>query len=153
MLETPHVLVGVAIASKVPNPLIAYPMIFASHFILDMVPHWNPHLNTEVKKYGKVTNKSKYIVVADVLLSLGLGFAIASNYLPDYQYAAHILVGGFMGVLPDVVEGPYFFLGWKTKLVEKWIKFQKSLQNDTSPLPGLLTQVATLLASMWWIFN
>ena len=49
MLETPHVAVGAAIAASIPNPLIAIPLAFASHFALELVPHWNPHLNTELK--------------------------------------------------------------------------------------------------------
>ena len=53
MLETPHVIVGAAIAYKVVNPALALPLALGSHFILDITPHWNPHLSTETKKFGK----------------------------------------------------------------------------------------------------
>ena len=101
MLETPHVVVGAAIAYHVPNPLIAIPLAFASHFVLEKVPHWNPHLNTELKKYGKVTSQSTKIVIADVTLSLIAGFYIASLVLPNYAHAATILLACFASVLPD----------------------------------------------------
>lgn len=151
MLETPHVIVGAAIASKIPNPLISLPLAFGSHFILDKVPHWNPHLNTETQKYGKVTKKSTALVVMDVGLALVSGLTIASTSLPSVSHALVILFGSFFAVLPDVVEGPYFFLNYKTNFIKKWIAFQKSIQTDTTPVPGLLIQVLTIVAAIFWI--
>lgn len=153
MLETPHVALGATIATKIPNPLISIPLAFASHFLLERVPHWNPHLNTEIKKYGKITKSSKIIVAVDVLFSLGIGFYAASTVSPDTNHSATILIASLASVLPDVIEGPYFFLNMKSKAISNWIKFQKTLQNDTSPLPGLATQVVTLFASFWWMLK
>ena len=151
MLETPHVVIGAAIATAIPNPLISIPLAFASHFILDKVPHWNPHLNTELNKYGKVTKKSTRIVIADVLLALVLGFYIASLALPDTAHTTTILLACLASVLPDLIEIPYFFFNWKSEFIKKWITFQKSIQVDATPLPGLLTQVITILAAFLWI--
>lgn len=153
MLETPHVVVGAAIATKIANPFLAIPLAFGSHFILEKVPHWNPHLNTEIKKHGRVTRQSTQIVIADVFLSLALGGFIASRALPDVGHAATILAASFAAVLPDVIEGPYFFLSMKNKFINKWIAFQKSLQADTTILPGLLTQVVTVIATLVWILR
>ncbi len=153
VLETPHVVVGAAIATKVINPYLAIPLSFLSHFVLEKVPHWNPHLNTEIKKHGKITKQSTLIVAFDVLLSLGIGSILAARALPNVGLAATIFVSCFFAVLPDVIEGPYFFLNWKTKAIEKWIAFQKSLQVDTTPLPGLATQFITILAALWWIYQ
>jgi hypothetical protein len=153
VLETPHALVGAAIATKIPNPVVSLPLAFASHFVLDMVPHWNPHLNTELKKYGKVTKYSTIIVIADVTLSLVLGTFIATNFSTDSTHMVSIFLGAFAGVLPDVVEGPYFFFNWKNKLVQTWLAFQKSLQVDATVLPGLATQLATIVAAFWWVVS
>jgi hypothetical protein len=153
VLETPHAVVGAAIATAIPNPLIAIPLAFLSHFALDMTPHWNPHLNTEKKKYGHITKQSTMIIVGDVVLALVVGGFLAARVLPDSGHATTILFSSFAGVLPDVIEGPYFFLNWKTKFIEQWLKFQKSIQNDAGPVLGLSTQVITLLASFWWILK
>ncbi|MBU0572298.1 hypothetical protein KKH23_01345 [Patescibacteria group bacterium] len=152
MLETPHVAVGAAIATKVVNPILAIPLAFGSHFLLEKIPHWNPHLNTETEKYGKPTQKSTAVVIIDVCASLALGFFIASKALPNTSHAATILVASFASVLPDIIEGPYFFLGIRNKFIKKWIIFQKSLQEDTNIIPGLLTQALTIFAALWWIF-
>lgn len=150
MLETPHVAVGAAIATKIPNPYIAIPLAFASHFVFERVPHWNPHLNTELKKHGKVTKKSTYIVIADVTVALTVGLYFASR-ASNTTHAITILLASFASVLPDVVEGPYFFLKMRHKAIKAWIKWQKSIQVDTSLIPGLLTQVITIAAAFWWV--
>lgn len=152
MLESPHVAVAAAIAYKIPNPLVAIPLAFASHFLLELVPHWNPHLNTEIKKTGKVSKFSTNVVIADVILALIIGFYVASKALPNYSHFAVILFASFFGVLPDVIEGPYYFLNIKSNFIEKiWIPFQKSIQNDTSIIPGLITQTVTIGLALLWI--
>lgn len=153
MLETPHVVVGAAIATKVSHPALAIPLAFLSHFVLERVPHWNPHLNTELEKFGEISKQSKSIVVIDTMLALTIGSFIASRALPDIVHSVTILASCFMSVLPDVIEGPYFFLKMKTKFIEKWVLFQKSIQADTSPLPGLATQLVTVLTALYWIFT
>ena len=153
MLETPHVAVGAAIASKIPNPLISIPLAFASHFALELVPHWNPHLNTELKKYGKITKRSTKIVAIDVVVSMAVGSFIAYRALPNSAHAASILVASFASVLPDVIEGPYFFLKIRSKAINKWVAFQKSVQNDTNIFFGLATQGITIIAALWWTLS
>lgn len=151
MLETPHVLVGAAIATQIPDPLVAIPLAFASHFVLDMVPHWNPHLNTELKKFGRITNRTTLILAGDVLLALGLGFFVAVNFASSSQHAITILLASLAAAMPDIIEAPYFFLGWKNKILNKLLAFQKSIQSDAPFAPGVSTQLITILAAFWWI--
>ena len=153
MLETPHVFIGAAIAAKIPNPLIAIPLAFASHFILEMVPHWNPHLNSETEKYGQPTKRSTVITAIDSTLALASGSFIAYQALPNVGQAILVLVCSFASVLPDVMEGPYFFLKIRTAWIKKWIAFQKSIQSDTTPFWGLLTQTLVILAAILWLKN
>ncbi len=148
MLETPHVALGAAIAVAIPNPLISIPLAFASHFILDMTPHWNPHLNTETKKYGRLTNKTLVIIGLDLACALLLSiylYKTGNNNL-------NILLGAFAAILPDVVEGPYFLFGLKNKYLTIWMKFQKAIQADANVFWGLLTQIVVLIACYFWIF-
>ena len=151
MLETPHVIVGAAIATKIPDPLIAIPLAFASHFVLEMVPHWNPHLNSETKKYGRITGRSTLLIVIDSTLALIGGSIIAYQALPDTGHAITIMLASLASILPDLIEAPYFFLNMKNKIIEKWINFQKSIQSDVGVIPGLATQYITIFASIFWI--
>ena len=151
MLETPHVIVGAVIATKIQNPALSLPLAFASHFVLEKVPHWNPHLNTEKRKFGKVTWTSTKIVIIDVVCSLIIGTYIASNVLPDYLHFITIMFACFIAALPDIVEGPYFFLNFESKVLQRWIAFHKSIQVDASILPGLLTQLVIVICAFWWV--
>ncbi len=153
MLETPHVIVGAAIATRVANPALALPLALASHFLLEKVPHWNPHLNTETEKFGKPTRKSTAIVIVDATLAIASLLFIASRVLPDTGHALTILFAGGFATLPDLVEGPYFFLGMRNKFIKRWILFQKSIQEDTSFFPGVATQLATIVAAFFWILG
>ncbi len=144
MLETPHVALGIAIAVAVPNPLISIPLAFASHFVLDMTPHWNPHLNTETKKYGYLTNKTLLIIGLDLACAAVLTAFVSKGNI-------NILLASFASILPDIVEGPYFLLGWKNEFVKKWISFQKSIQSDANIYWGLLTQILVILGALYII--
>ncbi len=151
MIETPHVVVGAAIAMKVANPALALPLALGSHFVLDKVPHWNPHLFTETKKFGKPSKRSTFIVATDIITSIIIGISIARLALPDTTAFLTVIAACFLSVLPDIVEGPYFFLNFRPKLIERWIKFQRSFQVNVNFIPGMLTQILTVAASLWWI--
>src|SRR3990172_2562376 len=151
MLETPHIAVGAAIATKIPNPLIAIPLAFCSHFILEMIPHWNPHLNTEIKKQGKLSDKTLKIIIIDLIFSTVISLGFAYNALPNTNHAVTILLASFASILPDLIEGPYFLFGIRSKITDKWLTIQKAIQNDTNIYFGLLTQGATILAAVWWV--
>lgn len=152
MLELPHTVVGAAIAAKIGNPALSLPLALASHFVLDLLPHWNPHLNTELGKFGRLRGKTVTFIATDVILSLAGGLLIASTVLPDQNKFAIVIVGAFMGVLPDVLEAPHFFMGIHHKWIMKLLRFQKCIQNDAPPVLGTLTQVLLLAAVFAWVF-
>lgn len=154
MLETPHVALGAAIAVKVGNPYLALPLALASHFVLDRIPHWNPHFYTETKKYGAPSNKSTTLAIVDSLAALGLGLAVASQALPDKAKFTIIIVACFLAVLPDQIKTPFFFVksfrkGW----LKRYVLWERSLQVDGPAFWGNLTQLAVTAASLWWIYS
>lgn len=152
MLELPHTVVGATIASKIPNPIIAIPAAFLSHFLLDIIPHWNPHLYTEKKQFGRPTAKSTRIVVIDIILSLAAGFFIAYLAWPNVSQAATIIAASFAAVVIDVVEGFYFFFNINGGL-ERLVKFQRRVQWNVGPLPGLFVQAAIILLAFWLVLS
>lgn len=145
-------MVGAAIAAKIGNPALSLPLALASHFALDLLPHWNPHLNTELNRLGKLSGKTVTFIATDMFLGLAGGLLIASTVLPDQNQFAIVVLGAFMGVLPDLAEAPHFFLGFHHPWILKLVKFQKSIQNDTPPFLGILTQVLLLAAVFAWVF-
>lgn len=146
MLETPHVALGVAIAIAIPNPLISIPLAFASHFVLDMVPHWNPHINTEMKKFGKLTNSTLFIIGIDLFFAFVLTCFVGKTN-------PYIYLASFASILPDIAEGPYFLFGWRNKYLDVILRFQRSIQASANVFWGLLTQVITIGGALYWIFG
>lgn len=153
MLELPHTIVGAAIAVKVGNPALALPLALASHFVLDLVPHWNPHIYTELKKNGRVSGKSKAIILTDGVVSVLLGLYIASAMSSTPNGFIIILASSLLAVIPDVVEIPFYFFGWHPKFIEQYVQFERKLQFNCSPAVGILSQLAIVAVVLFWIFS
>lgn len=153
MLETPHIAVGAVIAKLIPNPFISVPLSFASHFILDMTPHWNPHLNTEIKKYGKLKSSTLAVIAIDLVFSIVLTTFLVYKSLPNNYYALNVFLCCISSILPDVVEGPYFIFGYKNKFLEIWMKLQKRIQVDANVFWGSITQIIVLYSSIIFFLN
>lgn len=155
MIELPHTVVGAAIAVKIGNPALALPLALASHFLLDPVPHWNPHLYTELKKNGVVSRGSKLFMAVDVLLSLAAGIFIAYKMLPDTTLAALAIIGGFVAVFPDLIKSPFYLLGIvKNPILTKYVEVERSIQGESkSILLGMTTQILVTGAAFWWALS
>ena len=139
MLETPHVVVGAAIAVKVGNPALAIPLAFASHFVLDKIPHWNPHLFTETQKL--------------VGLALIIGLWVTAKFSGDPLRMLTVLACCLASVLPDLVKWPYYYLKNRWKPLTKWVLFERNMQVNANFVPGVLTQFLTIATGLWWILS
>ncbi|MBI2007207.1 MAG: hypothetical protein HYS83_00660 [Candidatus Blackburnbacteria bacterium] len=154
MIELPHTIVGAAIAVKVGNPALALPLALASHFVLDPIPHWNPHLYTELKKDGRVSKNSKLFMVGDVLLSLAAGLFIAFQMLPNIALFITVILGAFVAVFPDVIKAPFYLFGVKNPLLVRYVNAERSIQGETNiPAFGLFTQLLVVVAGFWWALS
>lgn len=63
MFVTVHLLSGTVIASSVPNPLLAIPLAFGSHFLLDYLPHW-----PKVEPFEKLARKIYVAIALDLMV-------------------------------------------------------------------------------------
>jgi hypothetical protein len=153
MLTVPHAIMGATIASKVSNPLLFPPLAILSHFLLDfLIPHWNPHLYTEYHTKKSLTKTTKEIIFLDGLLAIISTAFIASLKLPNLNQAFFIFLGAGFGVLPDAIEIPHYFFGFRNKILSAYIKFGHDHQKKASFFPGLVTQLLTVLICLLVIF-
>lgn len=129
MLETPHALVGMAIAATIPNPWVGLPLAFLSHFGVDMLPHWN--WEPDARPLSLLG-----IVLDLILLEILVCFLTFQSPLK-----LNLAAGAFFAILPDLVEAPYIFFGFNNRYIRKLCDFQKSIQNKTPILPGIITQL------------
>lgn len=140
MLEFAHVVTGGFIAGKINNPYVALPLALISHFVIDLLPHWNPSILNEKQKNGHLKKKTLGIIFFDSCLGLFLGLWLAFGKYPDINKMLLVLGGCFMGILPDLIEAPFFFLNNKFRL-KPLVIFQSCHQFNVSFRTGMLFQV------------
>ncbi len=101
MLLTNHVLSGALIGALARRPVPAFAAGVASHFALDMVPHW-----------GKWGSRRRFLRVAvpDGLISLAAMGAITAATPSDRRLA--VLAGMTGAVLPDIDKPTTLWFGW-----------------------------------------
>ena len=142
MLLTPHTLVGIAVASVVKNPLIAFPVSIGMHYLGDMVPHWDFFSNTNEEQ--RVSGWRPLAVAGELSLAVATGTAAVLYALwlvNDPALAFRILICGVGGVIPDVLSGLTMYLKNLNGLLKINNRIQTKLQFQ-SPLPwGILTQL------------
>jgi len=153
MLLTPHVLVGVTIASAVPNPYVAIPLAVAMHFLGDLVPHWDFYSNTPKEKRLKGWRPVAVMMELGLAVAVGVTFTLHALWVQgDTALAARIFLCGIAAVLPDALETPHIYTETKFKFVEKLTEVQKKLQTQ-APLPwGLITQALIIGLCLFLLF-
>lgn len=111
MTATNHYLTGVAIATIVPNPIIALPLAFISHFILDVLPHFGD------KDYRQKLPKFYWIWRIDFVILCG--FLIWTFMSLPWWF----MLAGFLGTSPD--------LAWvyRFQFLEKQGKYHEPKMN------------------------
>ncbi len=149
MLTTPHVLLGAVLITKLPLPL-GIPATLLSHFALDfIIPHWNPHLFTEMKAKGKISQNSIMVILIDGTIS-----ALFIGYFALMGYSLLLLaLGAFLATLPDWIEIPFYFLKVKHPLLVKYVTFEHNHQAKANPFWGIFTQLTIIIFSLWMLVN
>ena len=94
MIALNHVLAGTAIGLATKNPLLAAPLAFALHYLLDALPHYD---------YGGKPPSPGFwhTWIIDAIASTSVLLAVA---LDAPELAAAAVVGGLFAELPDVLH-------------------------------------------------
>lgn len=148
MLEIPHALVGIAIATRIPNPALAIPLAVGSHFVLDMLPHWNPHFFSETQKYGKPTKKSTNFASIEIIIAGIVSLVISLTQYPDIGKMLFFYTAAVAGMAPDLVKIPFFFLKQQKGILKRYVLMERSIQNDANPPLGIITQIAVAIVAL-----
>lgn len=143
MFLTTHAAAGILISQHVHNPYAVFGLSFASHFVLDFIPHGDEDLYHDHE--WKVLKRYKRVVIINAmdlagLLGLTL-WAISRANLPN----GHLLFIGILGsVLPDLLS--YFFPIIHQRL--NWLFIVRWLYSLTKP-----TGVRYLVRAQNWMHN
>jgi hypothetical protein len=109
MILSTHAIVGAAIASFLPShPAAAFVLGFASHFILDAIPHWdypirstsvNPNIGAPMT-FDRALLQDAITIGSDGLL----GILAALLLFASAESLWAILLGSFGAMLPDPLQ-------------------------------------------------
>lgn len=153
MFLTPHTLVGITIATAIPNPYIAIPTAFAFHFLGDLVPHWD---YCYISKNGVMDKHYPLKIMADMSLGIGVGmfFTLYALFaLNNSGFAINIFLCGIVSVLPDAIMAPVMFNPNTKGFPKLMYRIQTKLHFQV-PLPwGLISQIFVSAVCLYLILN
>ena len=134
-----HVLLGALIGISFKSAALVFVLAFLSHFLLDMIPHWNNNFDTKGFKNSFRVGIEKllvFIVLSDWLFSFFLVFL-----LYDVFNSGLVIVGAFAAMLPDALKLGYFTPLRKQKWFRRHLLFHAHIQRDVGWKLGIATQL------------
>ena len=144
MMAIPHMVAGAAIGRALRRPWLAYPVAFASHFLLDIVPHIDSHTLFGADRGGP-TRLEAAAGVTDFLIG-----ALIVGLVCRRQPSRRVMIGSALfAILMDLAEyvppfGPWF-RDWAGAA---WLTgFHHRIQHNLTPAlwpVGAATQAAVV---------
>jgi len=133
MTATAHALIGAAIAAKVENPFVAYPIALGSHFLMDLIPHWDTGTHRKEKSHLRFW--------IDSILDLSLGLLLVQFLFGAYVNQIHLWLAVFFSQLPDWFSIPYLFFKVRIPPFFQIYKFQSMFDRKAELAVGITTQL------------
>ncbi len=127
-----------ALVKMIPHPVLGLLAALFSHFVVDMLPHWNWH--PSIKPLSLLGMTLDLILAQILTFYIFFGYGEGNFLLP---------LGAFLGILPDLLEAPTVLLGWRIRGVDKLMRLQSRLQTNTELLPGILSQILLSFLCLW----
>ncbi len=155
-----HAVVGAAIANLMPTqPVLGFVAGFASHFILDSIPHWDYHLASSHNDEANPLNNDLVInrhfigdlvkIACDGLLGLALVWlALSWHMLADRWFILYL--GAIGGMLPDALQFAYMKIRREplTSLQRFHMWIHTNVKLDQRPLIGIGSQIIIIIISL-----
>jgi hypothetical protein len=122
MVFTPHIITGGAISVLAKaNPATSFVFGLLSHYMLDVLPHWDYPLLSSTKSSSEnaldgtinVRGKAFAIDLVKVSIDFLIGLSITIYFFRDFYsvatlFTSPVLWGSFGAVLPDLLQFTYY---------------------------------------------
>jgi len=143
MLSISHGTTGAYIATKLPHPLIFIPVILASHYLEDWIPHWD--VGTGLSSGKRKRSTAILLEIGDLALTAVLVYFFWRSFGPSTLWMA--AAGAFVGLIPDFCEAPRNFLKWEPGFLKPVNQFHNQFHHSIpNVLVGLAPQVIVIIA-------
>ncbi len=149
MVATTHLLVGITIGKITGDIWLTMPLAFASHYILDAIPHYNasPVVNFKEKGFRGMCRKDLLTKAIEPVVGVAVSmYAILAN--PGL--ALVMFLGGLFSMIPDFI----LFWEWKYNNYKGFIsRFERTFHRHIPMLQGSIVQVVFSVLALIYIFN
>jgi len=150
-----HALTGAIIGAVIPNPWLALPLAFLSHFVLDALPHYDVPGDTDESRINSRLFLQVQIIGGFVLCVMLVAGMWAVH--PDNWFV--ICLAAFLGTSPDLLSAPRFLSVKRTgaDLRRQWWfwRFHGRIQWKTGPrlwIVELMWAIVSLIV-LWKIIT
>lgn len=159
MILFTHAAIGAAVAEAARSPALVFTLAFASHFVLDAIPHWDYHLRSvRVDAAGKARDIEigrdflfDFLKIgADAILGTALALYMY-GYLLTPGDGAVIFIGIVGGLLPDFLQFAYFKIRREPFVsLQRFHRFAHAKHELKGRyIAGSLSQALLILAVFW----
>jgi hypothetical protein len=133
------------------HPLLVVCMAFASHFLLDAIPHWDypirsASINPEIAgpmKYDRALFADMVAIGADALL----GIVLALILFASQSSIILVFLGACAGILPDALQFAYMrFPRQPLASLQRFHQWSHTSHKLSNPLLGVLSQSTFVVA-------
>ena len=150
-----HAIVGAALATAVPaHPVVAFGVGFASHFLLDAIPHWDYHLasahkdTTNEMNDDMIIGKSFLVDLLKIGADIAIGVAVSLFLFgsSDPSVLLTVICGAAGAIAPDGLQFIYF--KWRHEPLTSLQQFHTWIHADTringKPAIGIALQMVVV---------
>ena len=130
MLATPHLLVGAALVAKTKRPWLGMLAAFASHFVLDAIPHLDSH-----SLFGSPSGGPTRAEAISTLLDVVVGASLVLWLTACLPRRRLLLAGAFLAAVVDLVYNipPWNAWLWAYPLTRPLGELHYAIQHRVSP--------------------
>ncbi len=152
MTLTTHEVVGGAIVSLMPTyPALAVCLAFASHFLLDGIPHWDyPIQSACLRPKSAAPMKYDTALLTDAITigaDTALGMVLALFFFATRESIVVVACGAVAAIMPDFLQFAYIRFPRQPleslQIFHRWAHTSNGMSKQ--PVLGILSQVTFLV--------
>lgn len=145
-----HALLGSLIGESFNSAWLILIISLISHFILDMIPHWDGYFNNKLFQISGRAIVRKSTVILHFIDFLFAVFLIIILYL---KFDSKLMIlGAVVSIFPDMIKVAYHTPMRKSKSYISLLKFHSKIQREVNWKAGLLTQLVVLFILLKIVF-
>jgi hypothetical protein len=129
---TNHILTGAIIGLVVPNPVLAIPLAFASHFVCDALPHFGQQLDALTRNKSRLFRMVLAVDIAMIIPVVTLILLATASVVPSWV----ITVCMVAAISPDFVWVHRFIREIRVRQIRplgRFTKFHANIQRYERP--------------------